>query len=32
MGVLGSVLDRNHDGSAVDDVVGMIGGFLGGRR
>jgi hypothetical protein len=32
MGILGSVLDRNHDGSAVDDVVGMIGGFLGGRR
>ena len=32
MGILGQVLDRNHDGSAVDDVVGMIGGMLGGRR
>jgi len=32
MGILGSVLDRNQDGSAVDDVVGMLGGFLGGRR
>ena len=32
MGILSSVLDRNHDGSAVDDVMGMIGGFLGGRK
>ncbi len=32
MGVLGGMLDRNRDGSAVDDVVGMIGGMLGGRR
>lgn len=32
MGILGSVLDRNHDGSAMDDVAGMIGGILGGRR
>lgn len=32
MGVLGGLLDRNRDGSAVDDVVGMIGGMLGGRR
>jgi hypothetical protein len=32
MGVLSQVLDRNQDGSAVDDVMGMLGGFLGGRR
>lgn len=32
MGVLGGLLDRDRDGSAVDDVVGMIGGMLGGRR
>jgi hypothetical protein len=32
MGILGQVLDRDRDGSAVDDVVGMIGGMLAGRR
>jgi hypothetical protein len=32
LGVLSSVLDRDHDGSAIDDVAGMIGGLLGGRR
>ena len=32
MGMLGGLLDRNHDGSAVDDVVGMLGGMLSGRR
>jgi hypothetical protein len=32
MGVLSSVLDRDHDGSAIDDVAGMLGGLLGGRR
>lgn len=32
MGILGSVLDRNRDGSAMDDVAGMLGGMLGGRR
>jgi hypothetical protein len=32
MGILTQVLDRNQDGSAVDDVMGMLGGFLGGRR
>lgn len=30
--MLGPVLDRDRDGSMVDDVVGMIGGFLGKRR
>ena len=32
MGSLESVLDRNRDGSMVDDVVGMMGRFLGGNR
>ena len=32
MGILSSVLDRNHDGSALDDVAGMLGGLFGGRR
>ncbi|MFN0110154.1 MAG: DUF937 domain-containing protein [Blastocatellia bacterium] len=32
MGMLGGLLDRDGDGSAVDDVAGMIGGMLGGRR
>lgn len=32
MGMLNQVLDRDRDGSAVDDIVGMIGGMLGGRR
>jgi hypothetical protein len=32
IGMLSQVLDQNRDGSAVDDVMGMIGGFLGGRR
>jgi len=31
-GILGNILDRNHDGSVLDDVVGMAGGLLGGRR
>ena len=33
-GVLGAVsrlLDRNHDGSALDDVSGMLGGLFGRR-
>ena len=32
MDVLGSVLDRDRDGSVMDDIAGMIGGMLGGRR
>jgi hypothetical protein len=28
MGMLGQLLDRNHDGSAVDDIAGMIGGMF----
>jgi hypothetical protein len=31
-GILGGILDRNHDGSVLDDVVGMAGGLLGGGR
>jgi len=27
---LGSALDRNHDGSMMDDVMGMVGGMLQG--
>jgi len=30
-GFLNSILDRNHDGSVADDVVGMLGRFMGGR-
>jgi hypothetical protein len=30
-GILSSILDRNHDGSVLDDIVGMAGGLLGGR-
>jgi hypothetical protein len=29
-GILSQILDRNHDGSVLDDIVGMAGGFLGG--
>jgi hypothetical protein len=32
MGTITSMLDQNHDGSMVDDVVGMMGRFLGGTR
>ena len=31
MGSLESMLDSNKDGSMVDDVMGMMGKFLGGR-
>jgi hypothetical protein len=30
-GILDQLLDRNHDGSILDDVAGLAGGFLGGR-
>ena len=32
MDMLGQMLDRDRDGSAVDDVMGMLGGLLSGRR
>jgi len=32
LGALSSMLDRDRDGSAIDDVAGMLGGLLGGRR
>jgi hypothetical protein len=32
MDMLSSVLDRDKDGSAIDDMAGMLGGLLGGRR
>ena len=31
MGMLSAVLDSNHDGSMVDDVIRLAGGFLGRR-
>jgi hypothetical protein len=31
MGMIGSLLDANKDGSALDDVVGMMGKLFGGR-
>ena len=30
-GFLSSLLDQNRDGSMADDVVGILGRFLGGR-
>jgi len=30
-GILDELLDRNHDGSILDDVAGMAGGLFGGR-
>jgi hypothetical protein len=36
MGMLGQILDANHDGSIADDVArmgsGLLGGLLGGKR
>lgn len=32
LGLAGRLLDRDGDGSAVDDIAGMIGGFLFNRR
>jgi len=32
MGEVASMLDANHNGSMMDDVVGMVGKFLGGTR
>lgn len=32
MGMVGKLLDADGDGSVVDDVAGMLGGLLGGRR
>jgi hypothetical protein len=32
MGTLGRFLDRNHDGSVMDDVGGMLGKAFGGHR
>lgn len=31
LGTIGSFLDRDNDGSPLDDVAGMLGGFLGKR-
>ena len=31
MGMLGGMLDRNHDGSSVDDLMGLAGQFLNRR-
>ena len=30
-GLLGSLLNQNHDGSLADGVLGMLGRFMGGR-
>lgn len=30
-GMLGSILDRNHDGSSMDDLMGLAGQFLNRR-
>jgi hypothetical protein len=31
LGVISRLLDRDHDGSVLDDVGGMLGGLLGRR-
>ncbi|MBI1765092.1 MAG: DUF937 domain-containing protein [Acidobacteria bacterium] len=31
LGMLGGLLDRNHDGSALDDILGMAGRMMSGR-
>jgi hypothetical protein len=31
MSMLGSLLDMDHDGSALDDILGMAGKLFGGR-
>ncbi len=31
LGALSSMLDQDHDGSAIDDVARMVGGLIGGR-
>ena len=31
MGLLGNLLDADHDGSALDDIAGIAGSLLGGR-
>ncbi len=31
IGLAGRLLDRDGDGSAIDDIAGMLGGFLSGR-
>jgi hypothetical protein len=31
LGTIGSFLDRDKDGNPLDDVAGMLGGFLGKR-
>jgi hypothetical protein len=32
MGTLSEMLDQNNDGSVVDDLGGLLGGMLGGKR
>jgi hypothetical protein len=31
LGTISNFLDRDKDGNPLDDVAGMLGGFLGGR-
>jgi hypothetical protein len=30
--MIGPLLDRDGDGSMIDDVAGMVGGLLGSRK
>lgn len=32
LSALGNALDRDHDGSMLDDIAGMVGGMLGGSN
>ena len=32
MGLVTNMLDANKDGNVVDDIMGMVGNFFGGKK
>lgn len=32
MGLVTNMLDANKDGNVMDDIMGMVGKFLGGKK